>query len=319
MIKVESGKPIGYYNLIVVKELDAIIKSSYKERQVEVICPKCGKIFQTSLRRLTRKPTKDKKPVSCCQECSKKRNKKHLQEISKQNIIDMSKKKFGKLTPLYPLKERKARSVVWHCKCDCGRYKDVSQVDLQRGHIIQCNQCSSHGGFGSSKDITNQRFGKLIALHPTQKRKHNSVVWYCKCDCGNYCYKTVDSLSKGHSQSCGCLVSKGEELIQKILTIENINFKTQKIFEDCINPQTDKKLKFDFYLPDYNCCIEYDGEQHFRYSNTGWNNKEHFEKVQHRDEIKNQYCKNNNIKLIRIPYFDFKKIDKKYLLDKINS
>lgn len=255
MIKVESGKPIGYYNLIVVKELDAIIKSSYKERQVEVICPKCGKIFQTSLRRLTRKPTKDKKPVSCCQECSKKRNKKHLQEISKQNIIDMSKKKFGKLTPLYPLKERKARSVVWHCKCDCG----------------------------------------------------------------NYCYKTVDSLSKGHSQSCGCLVSKGEELIQKILTIENINFKTQKIFEDCINPQTGKKLKFDFYLPDYNCCIEYDGEQHFRYSNTGWNNKEHFEKVQHRDEIKNQYCKNNNIKLIRIPYFDFKKIDKKYLLDKINS
>ena len=99
----------------------------------------------------------------------------------------------------------------------------------------------------------------------------------------------------------------------------NIIFDTQYWFNDCINPQTNCKLLFDFYLPSYQCLIEYDGEQHFKYTNQGWNNKDHFEQVQYRDEIKNQYCKEKGIKLIRIPYWDYDKIDIEYLLNKINN
>ena len=51
--------------------------------------------------------------------------------------------------------------------------------------------------------------------------------------------------------------------------------------------------------------IEYDGEQHFKYSNKGWNTKEHFEKVKKRDELKNEYCKEKGIPLIRIPYTQY--------------
>ena len=71
-------------------------------------------------------------------------------------------------------------------------------------------------------------------------------------------------------------------------------------------------LKFDFYLPDYNCCIEYDGKQHFEPIDY-FGGKNGFIKTQERDDIKNQYCKNNDIKLIRIPYTDLKKLDFTYL------
>ena len=85
------------------------------------------------------------------------------------------------------------------------------------------------------------------------------------------------------------------------------------MFKDCIYQA---QLRFDFYLPDYNCCIEYDGIQHFKRTNFSHDN---FEERQKRDEIKNQYCKDNNIVLIRIPYTDLDLIDRQYLLDKFKN
>jgi len=67
-------------------------------------------------------------------------------------------------------------------------------------------------------------------------------------------------------------------------------------------------LPFDFHLPEYNIYIEYDGEQHFkRYKFEKDDNNLNIRKL--RDQIKTDYCKNNNIKLIRIKYTDFKKIE----------
>ncbi|MDY0268807.1 DUF723 domain-containing protein [Trichloromonas sp.] len=95
-----------------------------------------------------------------------------------------------------------------------------------------------------------------------------------------------------------CKKSKNEILIEKIFIDNNIKFETQKTFDGCKYKQ---KLKFDFYLTDFNTCIEYDGEQHFK--------KYRFEKDDSnlnirklRDQIKTDYCKNNNIQLIRIKY-----------------
>ena len=75
-------------------------------------------------------------------------------------------------------------------------------------------------------------------------------------------------------------------------------YEFQKRFEDC---KDKKQLPFDFYLPDYNCCIEYDGRQHFQ-AIEYWGGEEVFQLTQFHDQIKNDYCKENNIRLIRIKY-----------------
>jgi Zn finger protein HypA/HybF involved in hydrogenase expression len=101
-----------------------------------------------------------------------------------------------------------------------------------------------------------------------------------------------------------CKQSKGELKIQKFLEENNIEYKSQHTFNDCIHIQL---LRFDFYLPKYNICIEYDGQQHF---NPLWYDKNgvEFEKTQKRDKIKNEYCYNNGINLIRIKFNNKKEL-----------
>ena len=81
------------------------------------------------------------------------------------------------------------------------------------------------------------------------------------------------------------------------MDLNKINFVQEKRFVDC---RDNKPLPFDFYLPDHNLIIEFDGQQHYE-PKFG---KESFAITQKHDEIKNQYCKNNNINLLRVPYFE---------------
>jgi len=100
-------------------------------------------------------------------------------------------------------------------------------------------------------------------------------------------------------QGCpSCNESRGEKMVKEILDKNNVTYEIEKTFKDCFYK---KLLKYDFYLPYKNICIEYDGEQHYK-------PKEHFGGIktlivtQKRDLIKNEYCIKNNIRLIRIPY-----------------
>jgi hypothetical protein len=97
-----------------------------------------------------------------------------------------------------------------------------------------------------------------------------------------------------------CVSSKGENEIRKILTENNISFVEQRRFDDCKCQQT---LPFDFYLPESNTCIEYDGIQHFEPIEF-WGGMKTFLETQMRDKIKTDFCKENNIELIRIRYDD---------------
>jgi len=104
-----------------------------------------------------------------------------------------------------------------------------------------------------------------------------------------------------HLRGCGCPIckeSKGEKGIRNLLNEKNIKFEYQKKFSEC---KYVNSLNFDFYLPEYNICIEFDGEQHFKLVER-WGGKNGLKKRQIRDSIKNEYCKNNNIRLIRIRY-----------------
>lgn len=107
-----------------------------------------------------------------------------------------------------------------------------------------------------------------------------------------------------------CGVTAGELKISKYLDSQHIKYETQKTFDDCINS---RPLRFDFYLPDSDTCVEYDGQQHFEpvnFSGDKDGGVSAFNKTQKRDKIKNEYCKNHNIKLIRIPYWDYDNIEK---------
>lgn len=120
-----------------------------------------------------------------------------------------------------------------------------------------------------------------------------------RCKIHDYYWKTrPNNILNG----CGCPVckeSKGEKNIRKWLVDNNIVFVTQKVFADCKDKLS---LPFDFYLPDYNSAIEYDGEQHYEPIEF-FGGQEAFKiRVKH-DNIKNEYCKNNGISLLRIPYF----------------
>lgn len=105
-------------------------------------------------------------------------------------------------------------------------------------------------------------------------------------------------------------VSFGENRISNILKEYNINYDSQYKFDDC---KCIRPLPFDFYLPDYNILIEYDGRQHYKPSNFGGIDNDraldNFISTKIHDTVKTIYCKENNIKLIRIPYWDFNNIE----------
>jgi hypothetical protein len=116
---------------------------------------------------------------------------------------------------------------------------------------------------------------------------------------GVFLQKPMDHIN--NKQGCPiCNTSKGEMLISSILEKYNIKYIPQKKFKGL---KYKKSLIFDFYLPQYNCCIEFDGEQHFRPIEY-WGGEKTFEDIKNRDIIKNEYCKLNNIRLIRFSYKD---------------
>lgn len=96
-----------------------------------------------------------------------------------------------------------------------------------------------------------------------------------------------------------CQESSGERKIRQWLEKHNISYVFQKTFQDCKDKRV---LPFDFYLPTYNVAIEYDGGQHFK-PIPFFGGEETFQNRIKHDKIKDDYCKNSNIKLLRIPYF----------------
>ena len=108
-----------------------------------------------------------------------------------------------------------------------------------------------------------------------------------------------------------CTKYINEIIIHNYLNYLGISYIFQKSFKGCINKNL---LRFDFYLPDYNLCIEYDGEGHYlpiKFSKKMTEDMviDSFKNRQLCDQIKNDFCKNNNIPLLRIPYWDKENIE----------
>lgn len=220
------------------------------------------------------------KTIQTCGECKK----------------DLTGQRFGKLVAISKGKKDAAQHQYWICKCDCGQIVEINSDNLRRGLTKSCGCLHSELTHQLVfQDITGQRFGKLVALN--YEIKNQKTYWKCQCDCGNITTVAGSNLKNGHTQSCGCIqYSIGEQNIITILQKNNISFIKEKVFPDLAN------RRYDFYLPQYNRLIEFDGKQHFSYTPTWHDSKENFILAQARDLEKNQYALSHNIPLVRIPY-----------------
>lgn len=129
-----------------------------------------------------------------------------------------------------------------------------------------------------------------IELFCKKHGKFQTVVW--NHINGNHCKK--------------CTSSSGEELIIDFLNKIGLEYEFQYVFKGCFN---ERHLRFDFFLRDQNICIEYDGEQHFKPIKI-FGGEVAFEKQKRLDLIKDEFCKKNKIKLIRIPFNEKQNISK---------
>lgn len=114
-------------------------------------------------------------------------------------INEMIGMKFGHLTVIGIDDKERYRLI---CKCDCGTVKSIRKSGLISGETKSCG-CQRF----KIKDLTNMRFGKLVAIKPVG-RKRRKVVWLCKCDCGKEVEVVGTSLSNGNTKSCGCSTLK---------------------------------------------------------------------------------------------------------------
>lgn len=132
----------------------------------------------------------------------------------------------------------------------------------------------------------------------------------CTCrKCGCKWTSSVNALLR--QKGCpGCNESHGEREIGRVLRKYGLEYTRQKKFDDCVYK---RELPFDFYISKMNMVIEFDGQQHFFPVDFGCGDAEkvqkQFELIKKRDSIKNEYCRNNGIMLIRIPYTDYDNIE----------
>lgn len=200
--------------------------------------------------------------------------------------------------------------------------QSINLCDLLRGR--GCYYC------GRERTINSKKHTEKELILECQKRNFKYVgnyvknnVTYVQYICNNHPYigvqeKAINSFFK--SYNCPhCKASKGETKLASILNNHSIDFITQYKFDDCRDKYP---LPFDFYLTNYNICIEYDGELHYSplYLKQ-WTREEAVQKLietQNRDDIKNKYCKEKNIPLIRIPYWELNNMEY-FLFDQLKK
>ncbi len=228
--------------------------------------------------------------------------------IRRGNLENM---KFGKLTALYPGdKTGKGDGAFWVCECECGNICQVLAYKLKSGHTKSCG-CSHQN---TVKDLAGQKFGRLTVLSDSGERRSGSggVIWLCRCECGQIKKIRQDTLTSGKAESCGCIISKGNEKISKILREAGVDFIPEYTPSDML-----RKRRYDFAVLNkgkVSYFIEYDGILHTECTDKGWNTRERLNYTMESDAEKNEYCLKKGIPLIRIPYTLFNELTVKDLL-----
>lgn len=215
------------------------------------------------------------------------------------------------------------KQTQWLCKCSCGNEIVVKGTFLRNGNTKSCgclaNELIVQRNINSGNPVQiGERFGRLVVIKDLGMRKQKSrdKNWrwsLCQCDCGSEPIEVPNNLLRtGHKVSCGCIKSLGEDIIKKYLDENNVQYIREYSFKDLTNEETNTCLRFDFAVFKDNqlaYLIEFDGRQHFEGPEGNWTEGMSLEEMQRRDSLKNQYCKEHDIILKRIPYFQISKIN----------
>ena len=123
-----------------------------------------------------------------------------------RKTIDITGQIFGYLTVIEIDKTpRKTTRKYWICKCKCGNIVSVPGSRLRSGETVSCG-CKKY----EFKDITGQRFGRLVAIE--RVKIDDKWKWKCQCDCGNICYVGLGDLGR-RTYSCGCLHDENSKIV----------------------------------------------------------------------------------------------------------
>ena len=269
----------------------------YIKKDGKIYCQKCAtKLFASS----KQIKTKLKKSKSFEQYCI---------ETNRQDLLDRWDYEKNDCKPSEV--SYSSAKLIWF-KCDKhpehhSELKSLNRFANGQEGSITCNQCNSVAqsiidlyGEENLYKIWNKELNGNLNPWNISSCSHIEVWFNCLDDKHESYLRSCKSSTRLEYRCPKCYFpSKGEFNITNILDKYDINFETQHSFNGCRSIQP---LPFDFYLPDHNTLIEFDGEQHYRPASIfGGLNEFIGQKV--RDTIKDVYCKNNNIKLIRIPYW----------------
>lgn len=231
-------------------------------------------------------------------------------KAGQDTLIDLTGQQYGFLTVIERDNSKPSghgKPVYWICQCSCGRIVSITGNKLKRGQ----KSCGCYKPECFIDEI-GHRYGKLTVIEKVDKTKDRKVRWRCRCDCGGEKITSGKSLRLGLTQSCGCIISKGEKKVAEVLDAMEVKYIRQYYFDD-LKSDKNYPLYFDFYLPDYNVVIEYQGEQHYRFIPHLQKNEKRFQEGKNRDVLKRQYCNEKRIKMIEIPYTEYNKINEEYL------
>lgn len=293
-------------NEISYLKYEKITKNKTKRTLVYLKCS-CGNEFVVDLTKMVNGYYK----VICCDDCKlekykiygvKKTTKKHLEIIKKNNYSIIDEEYYKDKT------------------INCSTLVDVIDKDGYKGSVSS-NLCNKSKTFTKFSPNINKKF---YIYNINLFYNKNNIECKCigskngkillKCKCGNEFLLECKYIKYSYMCSkCNDKESMLEKRVSEYLKSKNIDFKREYRFKDC----KDKiPLPFDFYLPKLNICIETDGKQHYEVVNC-FGGEEDFNKRKLHDEIKNEYCHKKNIKLIRIPYYEFNNDNWKIYLEEI--
>jgi hypothetical protein len=273
------------------------------------ICSKCGNSFEMPVDRMKRFNTG-------CPKC----NEKAVSDSNNLEILfpEIAKQwDYEKNYPLIPSQiiAHSAKRVWWKCNI-CGHSWDRT-VDGRTGDggIAGCPACNRHVISDKNRlvllypEICKEwDYEKNIDIDINDVSIASAIKYWWKCDLGHSWQATTANRTRRKSGCPACSESHGEKRIRKYLDGHNIIYVHQKKFKGLKHKRT---LAFDFYVQ-FNeskyFLLEYQGRQHY-YSCKFYGGEEGLKKQQERDQVKRDYCRNNDIYLLEISYLDYNNIE----------
>lgn len=276
---------------------------------VKVKCDCCGKEYEK--RYESHIKSMKKYGNDYCKSCIWQRTQKERQEKMYSQIIDICNEcGYSLITPREEIKKTD-QYIVYRCN-------KHGEMKTKISNILSGKRCSKcYHEKASERNRFDYDFvefqieecgGHLLNKYDYVNNHMKNLRITCP-RCGSIFVTSLINFTQHGGQLCDECYRKesiGEFKIRRYLESKSINFQTEKWFSDC---RDRNPLPFDFYLPDCNTIIEFDGAQHFKDAEKYFHSSYSYEYCVKHDEIKNNYCKENNIKLIRIPYWDINKIE----------